>query len=360
MSRRLLCTLALTLVLGTLGTPSAAATGTHSGAAHDRAGVGQRSAAAERVVSRPVVFELDHGTSALGCAADGRLHAVRGRLVGPREAVLGRAGTVRLNVLVHGVATAGWAWHLRERPAYDYATRLGERGELSLVLDRLGYAASPLANGAATCLSAQSSMLHQVVQHVRSGNYSFVRGRGSPGRAASVVVHGHGTGALLAQLEAGNHDDVDGLVLMSFGAAASHRARRELGRLAGSCLHDDRAGVGASAGEYRSLLLASAAPVVRNAVLRRRAAAPCGEVTSLARGRVQAALAGRSVDAPVLLVRGSRDPLVSDAAMRSQAAAYPRGAEVTTHTVPGAGSLLPLERQAPQVRRTVLRWLRAL
>ncbi|MQW75506.1 hypothetical protein GHK92_06445 [Nocardioides sp. dk4132] len=350
MSPRLLC--ALALVLG-LGVSAPAATAAPTAAPDPRPGT-------TRVVSRPVVFELDHGTSAVGCSADGRLHQVRGRLVGPRDAVLGRAGTVRLNVLVHGVATAGWAWHLRERPAHDYATRLGRHGELSLVLDRLGYGASPLENGAATCLSAQSSMLHQVVQHVRSGNYSFVRGEGSPSRAASVVLHGHGTGAMLAQLEAGNHDDVDGLVLMSFGAATTSPARRELGRLVGACLHEDRVGVGTTAAEYRSLLLASAAPGVRKAALRRRAEAPCGEVTSIARGRVQAALAGHSVDAPVLLMRGSRDALVSGAAVRSQSAAYPRGVEVTTRTVHGAGSLLPLERQAPQVRRTVLRWLRAL
>ena len=76
-------------------------------------------------------------------------------------------------MLVHDLGTGGWFWNLRTHPAYDCATRLAERGETSLVLDRLGYGASRLADGNATCLGAQVDMLHQVVQHLVSGQYRW-------------------------------------------------------------------------------------------------------------------------------------------------------------------------------------------
>lgn len=323
----------LALVLGGLGAPAPAT----ASAERPRA---------DRIVSKPVVIEVRNtNATAAPCLADGRTYEIRGRLVGTARAVHGRAGAMRMNLLVHDLSTGGWFWHLRRHPAFDYATKLARKGELSLVLDRLGYDASPLADGRATCLGAQADMLHQVIQHVRSGRYEFARDRrADPAHAAHVVLHGHGVGAAIAQLAAGTFDDVDGLVLMSW-PAVGNRSTQAL-----DCL----GGAGFSApdtGRWRSELFRSAPADVQATADRLRNADPCGDLTSLGGTLLAARLAARRVDAPVLLLSSDEE---------AQRPAYPSGVAVTTRTVAGAGGALPLERQAPAVRRAVLAWLRAL
>ena len=125
------------------------------------------------VVARDVVIAVENtNATPVACAPDDKSYVLHAQLVGPRHEVLG-ANVPRMNVLVHDLATGSWFWHLRRHPAYDYAGKLAAAGETSLVLDRLGYGASRLPEGNATCLGAQADMLHQVVQHLRSGRYRF-------------------------------------------------------------------------------------------------------------------------------------------------------------------------------------------
>ena len=111
------------------------------------------------------------------------------------------------------------------------------------MLDRLGYGASPLENGNATCLGAQADMLHQVVQHLTSGRWDYTDPRdGSAFSAAHVVTHGHGVGAAIVQLEAAEFDDVAGLVLMSWtDAGATSLASRYALQQGRECLGTDYA-----------------------------------------------------------------------------------------------------------------------
>ena len=191
-----------------------------------------------QVVERAVVFEVSNvNSTSVACVADGETYQLRGRLVGPRNEVLG-ADADRVNVLVHDTATGGWFWNLRQHPRYDYATQLARRGETSLVLDRLGYDRSPLADGNATCLGAQADMLHQVVQHLRSAKYAFANSDARAPSAQRVVLHGHSLGASIAQVEAATYDDVDALVVMSwadngpsqFAVDAASSSRRPVSR----------------------------------------------------------------------------------------------------------------------------------
>ncbi|CAM3696299.1 hypothetical protein NOMA109596_07490 [Nocardioides marinus] len=323
---------------------------------------GQSSAAPDpqRVISRDVVFTLNnHNDTSVPCLADGAVHTVAGRLVGPREEVLGHAGSTRINVLVHDAGTGGWFWNLQGARRYDYAGQLARHGETSLILDRLGFDASPLADGRGTCLGAQATMLHQVVQHLKAGIYEYVA---RPGAAvphgAQVVLHGHGVGAAVAQLEAAEFDDVDGLVVMGWSdTGASGTAISEAARQTSACLGDDYVPFGATADDYASLLFATAPGRVRRAALARRNDTPCGDVTSLL-GTVGALNLGtRAVEADVLVLQGGRDVRTRDASADAQAGRYRAADSVTARTFSRAGSALPLEKQAPQVRRTVLRWL---
>lgn len=325
----------------------------------DDSPVAQRTS---HVVSRQVVFEMENtNATKVACVPDGRSYRIRGELVGPRSEVLG-ADADRINVLVHDLSAGSWFWHLRDHPAYDYATQLARAGETSLVLDRLGYDSSRLADGNATCLGAQADMLHQVVQHARSGSYKFRKStRGTPA-AQHVVVHGHSVGAAIAETEAATFDDVDGLVLMSWSdSGASQRAVDEASQQSATCLRgEDYATYGQTKKEFRQLLFASAPARVQRTAASLRNPDPCGDALSLTQLVGSLNLTTRDIEAPVLLLFGSKDALTRNDAAEKQAKAFSSSVSVTSRTVRGAGSALPLEKSAPKTRERVLRWLCSL
>lgn len=364
-----LLTTALVAVLGA-GVPTPAPSAAADPAVGPAVGPASAPPAERRqpVIARTVAFSLvNTDDTLLSCAPDQRPHTVRARLVGPRSRVLGTARDGRMNVLVHDAGTGSWFWNQRRTPAYDYAGQLGRRGELSLVLDRLGYDSSPLADGRDTCLAAQATMLHQVVQKLYSGDYRYAAaGRGkrpsNPPNATRVVVHGHGTGATIAQLEAARYDDTEGLVLMSWpGVSSSSAAVAQAREQAAACLRGATyAAYGPSAAAFRRLLFVTAPGSVQRAAARLRNPTPCGDVTSLPSALLGSGSSAARVEVPVLVMYGSRDARVR-AGSTAAAARMFRGSErVTPVTVPGAGSALPLERSAPRTRSAVLSWLNRL
>jgi hypothetical protein len=312
------------------------------------------------VLSRQVVFEVENtnATSVL-CVPDNDSYKLRGRLVGPRRDIIGHGDALRVNVLVHDLGTGSWFWNLRSHPAYDYATKLAKQGETSLVLDRLGYGASRLQDGDATCLGAQADMLHQVVQHLRSGSYEFTSAQGSTPAAAHVVTQGHAVGAAIAQVEAATFDDVDGLVLMSWtDRGATSLATRTASRQSAACgAGADYAPFAATATAFRNLFFATAPSGVQKAAAARRDPSPCGDATSLTPLLLGSSLGAGQVETPVLLLFGSKDALNRADARDQQANSYGASAKVTSRTIAGAGSALPLERSAAKTRAAVLRWL---
>lgn len=306
--------------------------------------VGTPAQAAGTVTSTPVSFSvINHNETLVPCTGDGGTHQLKGRLVAPASGPTGR-----INVLVHDITAGGWFWHLRGHPDHDYASRLAEQGETSLVLDRLGYDDSPLTNGWRTCFGAQATMLHQVVQSLRADGYD------------EIVLHGHSVGAAVAELEAATFQDVDGLVLMSWSdAGASLRAISEAGKQHAACLlsHNGYAPYGTTARDFQGLLFATAPDDVRRTATSLRNPDPCGDAVSLATLVVVNNLVTRLIDLPVLLLFGGRDALTRPDSRLLQRLAYGRGAEVTSYVVPGAGSALPLEGSAPDTRARVLAWL---
>lgn len=298
--------------------------------------------------------------STVPCLSDGRTYTVRGTLVGPADE-LAAARTERVNVLVHDITTGGWFWQLPGHPEVDYAARLADAGEVSLVIDRLGYDLSPATSGTSTCLGSQADMLHQVVQQLRAG---------SPGVPApsDVVVHAHSVGAAIAQVEAARWHDVDGLVLMSWSdAGVSLRAVAESAKQHIACLlGGGRDGTprgyawyGRTAADFRSIHFATASAAVQTAATALRNPDPCGDAISLAQTVVLGNVLTRTIDVPVLLLYGGRDVLNRPDAAALQRFAYAPGAPVTVHTDPAAGGALPLEAGAAGLRSRVLGWLAA-
>lgn len=314
------------------------------------------------VTRREVVFETANvNNTSVPCTPDGKGRPLRGTLVGPREEVLGSSAD-RINVLVHDRATGAWFWNLRSHPSYDYATKLAQRGETSLVLDRLGYDDNPLADGNDTCLGAQATILHQVVQHLRSAKYSYVGSDDKAPGAVQVVLHGHAVGAAIAELEAATFDDVDGLALMSWvDGGSSDRAREEDSQQSGVCAQgtQDYARFGTRK-EFRSLYFRTAPAAVQRAATRRSNSVPCGDVLSLAQTELAAAQTTSEIEPPVLLLYGAKDALIRDDAASQQRDRFSSAERVRTRTLDGAGSALVLEKSAATTRRQVLRWLGSL
>lgn len=347
---------------GSLTVPATAADGADAGspATASRTAEAPAKQARRTVATRGVEFTLTNvNETFVACAADGEEYQVRGRLVGPRRAVLGKAGVIRVNVLVHDAGTGAWFWNLKSAPGVDYATKLARKGETSLVLDRLGYDRSPLADGDATCLGAQAQMLHQVVQHLYSGIYRYSTASGRPPHAGAVVVHGHGTGATVAMLEAAEFDDTAGLVLMSSPNPAPKRlAVDEASAQTMRCLAGgDYTAYGETRARFRKLLFASASEEVRRLATRQRNATPCGDVLSLLSAVTSATADARRVEVPVLLLTGNRDARVRPMTSDEADSLFSASEDVTARTVRGSGSALPLEARAWRVRGTVLRWL---
>jgi pimeloyl-ACP methyl ester carboxylesterase len=128
---------------------------------------------------------------------------------------------------------------------------------------------------------------------------------------------------------------------------------RYAARQSRECQRSDYAPFAATRADFRDIMFASAQAAVQRAAAQRRSEDPCGDVASLA-GVALTSGAGQ-VDAPVLLLYGGKDKLIRPSARDTQASAYPT--KVTTKVFPGAGSALPLEKQAGKVRAAVLRWL---
>jgi hypothetical protein len=296
--------------------------------------------------------------SSVPCPADGRTYTVRGTLIGPADALA--AGTThRINVLVHDITTGGWFWRMPGHPDLDYAGRLADEGEVSLVIDRLGYDSSPVARGMSPCLGSQADALHQVIQQVRAGTAAIPE-------PDDVIVHGHSVGAAIAQAEASKWKDVDGLVLMSWSdAGVSPRAIKESALQHSACLlSGGRSGAprgyawyARTQADFKSIHFATAAADVQADAAALRNPDPCGDALSLAQLVVLGNVLTRAIDVPVLLQFGGRDVLNRPGAPNLQRVAYAPQAEVTVHTDPAAGGALPLEAGAADLRTRVRDWL---
>lgn len=353
--------LSLVMVLTAVAPPASAGAPT-TGSTAVTASASDRDFAGRRVMSREISFDVvNHNETEVAClpAPDGRPHTLRARLIGPARVIEGRNGSETFHVLVHDAGTGSWFWNLQGRRVgreQDYATRLAEKGKTIVVLDRLGYDRSPLRDGDATCLGAQATMLGRVVQALYAGLYEVSgRPRAATPHASHIVLHGHGTGATVARLEAATYSDVQALVLMSPVSTSPSRLTLETLRGQGMVCAQGAgfAPYGKTARSFRRLLFASAPVGVQRAAVRLRNSTPCGDVASLPSSVLAAQ--GQAVDVPTLVLSGR-----ADASRDGDGITATGGARLERRSFAGAGSALPLEKQAPAVRRAVLSFVNSL
>jgi pimeloyl-ACP methyl ester carboxylesterase len=143
----------------------------------------------------------------------GNLH-VSGKLCTPSSPT-----GISVQLLVPGATYSDVYWTFPVA-GYSYADYMVQHGQTVLALDPLNRGTSSQVPSALVTVELQASVIHQVVQALRSGTVD--------GSAhAKVTVVGHSLGSLEAIQEASSYRDVDALVLTGF----SHNV--EAGLLAG-------------------------------------------------------------------------------------------------------------------------------
>jgi hypothetical protein len=331
------------------------------------------SPAAPDVVDLPVSFTVQNvNRSQLACSSDGAEYRLSGHLVGPAGALVAPVRGRAVTLYLHEFSHAQWFWRFALRD-YDYAAAQARAGHVSVVIDRLGYGASPHPPGTQTCLGAQADMAHQIVGQLRAGSYAASgraggRGGGAPIQFGRVAIAGHSVGGAVAELETYSFADVDALVLFAwanqgFTAQATQDGVQQGVVCAGG--GDPSPGVPSgyayynpSDDDFRTLGYSNSEPDVVAAALAQRQRDPCGDVSSLVPAIASSAAHTRDVAVPVLLLYGLGDGVYSQpGAGQQQSQAYTSSPDVTTYFIDGAGHGLTLDRTAPQTRSLVARWL---
>jgi dienelactone hydrolase len=307
----------------------------------------------------------DENTSQVPCSSDGRRYTIAGTLVLP-------AGSPPpgVTVYVHGLGFGAYFWHFGAVRGYDYAGAEAALGHASLVIDRLGYGASSIPAGDASCVGSQASIVHQVVQDLRHGAYTAA-GMASPPSFARVGLVGHSAGGQLAEVEAYSFRDVDALGLMEwaddldYSTAAYAAFAGDAVQCVGGGSEQVRstspgyAAFGQTIAQYDALMFNDADPAVLAAANSRRTLDPCGQVESILTAvAVDLARIG-SIRVPIAYVYASRDAIYEPGWYQLQQALYTSSPKVTAIGLPGVGHAITLERSARELQLAMSSWLAA-
>ncbi len=115
-----------------------------------------------------------------------------------------------VQVLIHGGAYNHTYWDTPFKPdTYSYVRAATARGYATLNFDRLGYGASDHPPAETLDFNVAGYVTHQLVQKLRAGNWVVP--------FTKVILNGHSMGALTAENEAANYNDVNGLIVTGIG-----------------------------------------------------------------------------------------------------------------------------------------------
>lgn len=320
------------------------------------------------ISSLPVSFEVRNvNRSKVACHADGRTYTVRGHLVGPSAALRNHSAHAA-TLYLHGLGFGEFFWDFSAVAGYDYAADQARAGQVSVVVDRLGYGASSKVPGRAICVGSRADIAHQMVLDLRNGHYT-VGGASAP-RFSTVVLAGHSYGAQIAQVEAYSFGGINGLVLIGYSdRVQSITAAFALYYATTTC--QTTAGAPGGTGIRRAFytpfgspsnaamaLFHDTAPAVLKAALLKISIDPCGDDLSFAAAvKVDLANVGH-IRVPVLIVEGGADAFFPPPAGADQASLLTGAKSVTVATVPGSGHAITLSRHHRVLETAVLGFLR--
>lgn len=323
-------------------------------------------AATGSVTSLPISFVVRNvNRSKVACHADGKTYTVRGHLVGPAGHLAGGA-TRTTTLYLHGLGFGEFFWDFDAVSGYDYAATQARAGQVSVVVDRLGYGLSGEPDGNGICVGSRADIAHQMVLDLRSGHYTL------GGRAAisyrRVVLAGHSYGAQISQVEAYSFGDINGLVLVGYAdRVQSVTAALSLVYAQVTCSEGGRPFAPGGPLHYTpfgppvnapAALFNDTAPAVLRAAVPKLSIDPCGDDNSFGKA-VPVDLANvKRIKVPVLIVEGGADAFFPPPAAGDQAALFTGARSVSAAVVPDAGHAITLERHHGVLENAVLRFLR--
>ena len=316
-------------------------------------------------VATPVTFDVTiQNGSLVPCLGAGSGPAtIAGTLVTPDS---GPSNAVTF--YLHGLGFGQWFWHFAAPGItdLDYAGRLADLGHSSLIIDRLGYGASSMPDGNASCVGVQADIAHQIVGQLR-------------GQFGKVALAGHSAGGAIAEVEAYSFHDVDALIVASYAdPGASPDALLAFLQGGGECLSssDHYGHFGQTDGDFGHLMFNTArvtppvqlpidsaqptgAPNVIAAATSIRSKDPCGDYNSIPLEIILSQLLLPQIQVPVLLVCGDEDAVFPPPACDLQALHFLANADFTHATIGGAGHALTLGLTANDFRSVMAEWLTA-
>ncbi len=336
-------------------------------------------AAGGGIVERTVSFEvINHNRSATAplCQGDGKTYTIRGSLVGPAGVQAGRIDSVTL--YLHGSGDAS-TWHFGAVAGVDHIAEMARLGHASVFIHSLGYGSSDPVDGTAVCFGSYADHTRQVIDQLRAGSYALDGGRGPA--FERVALAGHSAGGFIAELTQVSFDAADALIVAGWTDYAAGAGVAEdldplapfpYGAIAGwneRCATEPESKLPGGPGGWAYLfttrsevemLVHDIDPRVLDAFIELYEQDPCGWGPDFSSGEMVNIALAPTVDVPVLLANGDRDPIAPPAAVELQRARYALGgAEVSSLMVPGTAHQIMLERMAPVLRVGLSSWLKA-
>jgi pimeloyl-ACP methyl ester carboxylesterase len=315
--------------------------------------------AASDIVKVPISFTVKNtNNTEVFCQypVDGKTYTVRGTVIGPKSAIAaGRAATLYL----HAVTWTGDYFNL-PIAGHNYAEEMAKRGHVSIAVDRLGYGKSDAVPGLSTCFGSEADVAHQIVQALKTGNYSLGSGRAT--KFAKVFTSGSSVGGLIANIEAYTFHDTAGVFNQSWGDwSAGPYALSEAFDANRRCYAGGDAGQRASYAVFAAdsrdkFYFASATEAVRKKTPTMQAD-PCGQILNLqyAIGADMQSLG--TITVPVLITFGDADPVFPPPSAQQMQDRYSGSPKVTTVTIPGASHYPILEAKFPVMVNAAHAWL---
>ncbi len=288
------------------------------------------------IVELPISFAVKNtNRTGVPCVSDGKDYTVNGVMVGPKEAIAA-GGTATL--WLHAVTWTSDYFNL-DVPGHNFVRSLASLGHVSVAVDRLGYGSSDKPDGLATCFGSEADVAGQMVDALRSGNYTVRGGQARP--HSRVNLGGSSVGAMIANITAFTFHNVDGVVNQGFGDfAASPYAAQEVFDAYSRCSAGGDAGAPPNYATFAknsrdTFYFHDATPEVRAAVPA-SSPDPCGQIQSVLAGIGADTAHLAEINVPVMLVFGRDDAVYPAPAPDLTAPRYLSSPEVTASGIPNA------------------------
>ena len=322
---------------------------------------------ADAVTSLPVSFEVENvNRSKVACATDGATYTVRGHIVGPTKE-LRRERVKGATLYLHGLSFGEFFWDFAQAQNYDFANNQAKAGQVSVVIDRLGYVSSDKPEGNSICVGSQADIAHQIVLDLRAGSYKVTPSGQAP-EFSRVVLAGHSYGGQIAQVAAYSFGDIDGLIVIGYADRVQSQVLKDNAAYAAKvCASGGLRVGGAGPAGYApfgapegaaAALFNIADPAVQSAALQLLTLDPCGDTASFAPAVAVDLVNVPSIEVPVLIITGGSDALFPVPAGPDQASLFTGAASVDQVTLPNFAHAITLEHAyVPSALRPYNDWL---